>query len=150
MKIDRQKVYEKYNGHCAYCGKAITIEQMQVDHALARRNGGTDDISNLMPSCRLCNHYKRAADIKTFRNFLLGGLIDRLMKIYIFRVALNYGMITINDWDKTFYFEKKDKTMYCGECDCFLYEDTYGFGICDNTQEECRCSDRCHMTQCKP
>lgn len=109
MKIDRQKVYEKYNGHCAYCGKAITIEQMQVDHALARRNGGTDDISNLMPSCRLCNHYKRAADIQSFRNFLLGGLIDRLMKIYIFRVALNYGMITINGWDKKFYFEKEEQ-----------------------------------------
>lgn len=109
MKIDRQKVYEKYNGHCAYCGKAITIEQMQVDHVLARRNGGTDDISNLMPSCRLCNHYKRAADIQTFRNFLLGGLIDRLMKIYIFRVAINYGMITIKGWDKKFFFEKEEQ-----------------------------------------
>ena len=30
------------------------------------------------------------------------------MKIYIFRVALNYGMITINGWDKKFYFEKTD------------------------------------------
>ena len=30
MKIDRQKVYDKYNGHCAYCGKAITIKDMTV------------------------------------------------------------------------------------------------------------------------
>ena len=112
MKIDRQKVYEKYNGHCAYCGKGITIKDMQVDHILPKRNGGTDDIDNLNPSCRLCNHYKRAADIGTFRNDLLGGLMDRLMKIYIFRVALDYGMITINGWDKKFYFEKNgtDKT----------------------------------------
>ena len=108
MKIDRQKVYEKYNGHCAYCGKAITIKDMQVDHILSKRNGGTDDIDNLNPSCRMCNHYKRAADIETFRNDLLGGLIKRLMKIYIFRVALDYGMITINGWDKKFYFEKTD------------------------------------------
>ena len=112
MKIDRQKVYEKYNGHCAYCGKAISIKDMQVDHILPKRNGGTDDIDNLNPSCRLCNHYKRAAGIETFRNDLLGGLIKRLMKIYIFRVALDYGIITINGWDKKFYFEKNgtDKT----------------------------------------
>ena len=107
MKIDRQKVYEKYNGHCAYCGKAIAIKDMQVDHILSKRNGGTNDIANLNPSCRLCNHYKRAADTEAFRNDLLGGLIKRLMKIYIFRVALDYGMITINGWDKKFYFEKQ-------------------------------------------
>ena len=106
MKIDRQKVYEKYNGHCAYCGKAIAIKDMQVDHILSKRNGGTDDIDNLNPSCRLCNHYKRAAGIETFRYVLLGELIKRLMKIYIFRVALDYGMITINVWDKKFYYEK--------------------------------------------
>ena len=106
MRVDRQKVYEKYNGHCAYCGKAIAIRDMQVDHILPKRNGGTNDIDNLNPSCRLCNHYKRAADTETFRNDLLGGLIKRLMKIYIFRVALDYGMITINVWDKKFYYEK--------------------------------------------
>ena len=112
MKVDRQKVYEKYNGHCAYCGKAISIKDMQVDHILPQRNGGTDDIDNLNPSCRLCNHYKRAYSIESFRDFALSGLIDRLMKIYIFRVALSYGMITINNWDKKFYFEKNgtDKT----------------------------------------
>ena len=108
MRVDRQKVYEKYDGHCAYCGKAISIKEMQVDHIIPKRNGGTNDIANLNPSCRLCNHYKRAADIETFRNDLLGGLIKRLMKIYIFRVALDYGMITINGWDKKFYFEKTD------------------------------------------
>lgn len=106
MKIDRQKVYDKYNGHCAYCGKPITIKDMQVDHILPKRNGGKDHIDNLNPSCRRCNHYKRAADIETLRNWLLGGLIERLMKIYIFRVALDYGMITINGWDKKFYYEK--------------------------------------------
>ena len=112
MKVDRQKVYDKYNGHCAYCGKAISLKDMQVDHILSKRNGGTDDIKNLNPSCRMCNHYKRANSIECFRNFALGGLIKRLMKIYIFRVALDYGMININGWDKKFYFENNgtDKT----------------------------------------
>jgi hypothetical protein len=68
--------------------------------------GGTDDIENLIPTCRLCNHYKRGNDLDSFRNWLLGGLIDRIRKIYIVRVAEKYGMITFHKWNKEFYFEK--------------------------------------------
>ena len=32
----------------------------------------------------------------------------------------------------------------------FLYEDTDGFGVCDKTNEECRCSDKCHLINGKP
>ena len=35
--------------------------------------------------------------------------------------------------------------IYCGECEKFLYEDTDGFGICGKTNEECHCSDKCHL-----
>ena len=42
------------------------------------------------------------------------------------------------------------KTIYCGECEKFAYEDTDGFGICLKTNEECRCSDKCHLTHGKP
>ena len=42
------------------------------------------------------------------------------------------------------------KTIYCGECDKFAYEDTDGFGFCLKTNEECRCSDKCHLTHGKP
>ena len=44
----------------------------------------------------------------------------------------------------------EDKVIYCGECEKFLYEDTDGFGICGKTNEECRCSDKCHLTHGKP
>ena len=42
------------------------------------------------------------------------------------------------------------KTTFCGECEKFLYEDTDGYGICEKTNEECRCSDKCHLTNWKP
>ena len=45
---------------------------------------------------------------------------------------------------------KMTKTTYCGECEKFLYEDTDGFGVCDKTNEECRCSDKCHLINGKP
>jgi hypothetical protein len=105
-KIDRKKVFDKYGGHCAYCGRQIEYKDMQVDHITSKKNGGTDDISNLNPSCRLCNHYKSAEGLTAWRDWLLAGVIDRLKKIYIFRVALAFGMIEIKGWDKRFYFEK--------------------------------------------
>ena len=42
------------------------------------------------------------------------------------------------------------KIIYCGECDKFLYEDIDGYGLCGKTNEECRCSDKCHLTNGKP
>ena len=44
----------------------------------------------------------------------------------------------------------EDKIIYCGECEVFLYEDINGYGICGETNEECRCSDKCHLTHGKP
>ena len=29
--INRTKVYQKYSGHCAYCGKNIEITEMQLE-----------------------------------------------------------------------------------------------------------------------
>ena len=43
-----------------------------------------------------------------------------------------------------------DKVIYCGECEKFLYEDIDGFGICGETNEECYCGDKCHLTNGKP
>ena len=28
----RKFVWNKYNGHCAYCGKEIDMKQLRVDH----------------------------------------------------------------------------------------------------------------------
>ena len=43
-----------------------------------------------------------------------------------------------------------NKVIYCGECEKFDHEDTDGYGICGETNEECRCSDKCHLTNGKP
>ena len=108
-KKTRELVYQKYNGRCAYCGHEIAIEDMQVDHIIPQRLGGTDSLENYNPSCRICNHYKRATRLEPWRNYFLGELISRIKKIYIVKVAERYGMITFNEWDKKFYFERKNK-----------------------------------------
>ena len=42
------------------------------------------------------------------------------------------------------------KTIYCGECEKFDHEDTDGYGICGETNEECYCGDKCHLIHGKP
>lgn len=106
--INRQAILDKFDGHCAYCGKEITLKEMQVDHIKPLCNGGTNDSDNLNPSCRRCNHYKRSGDTEVLR-WLVGGLIERLKKNYIFKVALDYGLITLNEWNGKFYFERGEK-----------------------------------------
>jgi hypothetical protein len=105
-KAGRKKIHEKYNKHCAYCGKTIKYEEMQVDHIIPKKLGGNDNFENLNPSCRRCNHYKRALSIEKFRTVWLGKLHERLENIYIVKVALDYGIIPeIKPFDGRFYFE---------------------------------------------
>lgn len=108
----REQVYQKYNGHCAYCGCELKIKDMQVDHVLsvARAKWIKDEldlnnIDNLMPSCRSCNYYKDTCSIETFRKNL-STLMERVRKQYIFRLAEKYGMVQEMNWDGKFYFEK--------------------------------------------
>lgn len=115
----REQVYQKYNGHCAYCGCSLEYKDMQVDHieSLYSKSGyfGTiddpnitqdDNISNLMPSCRQCNYYKSANDIEGLRR-MLKTLMERVKKPFIYRLAEKYGMVQEIEWDGKFYFERQ-------------------------------------------
>lgn len=112
-KSERIKVYEKYNGHCAYCGKEIEYKEMRIDHIRPHREWvealeeGTniDDIENLNPSCYRCNHYKRSLNLEKFRKYMI-TIHERIVKDYIVKVGLDYGIVKITPFDGIFYFEK--------------------------------------------
>lgn len=115
-KQEKQFIYVMYFGHCSYCGCRLqTIKDMQVDHVIPRRSFDVhypaitydvDDLQNKKPSCRRCNHYKRARSLESFRK-LLRTIHLRLEKIYIYKVAKDYNVITENQpWNGEFYFEK--------------------------------------------
>ncbi len=104
----REAVYAKYNGHCAYCGRAIDIKDMQVYHFAAKRGwagGGGDDITNLMPACRMCNHYKRANSLKIFRRYI-EEIPRKLRDNYIYKVGIVYGNVVEHEKPIKFYFEQ--------------------------------------------
>ena len=107
-KAIRQAVYDKYNGRCAYCGREIAYKDMQVDHFVAKRGGnesGSNDISNLMPSCRMCNHYKRANSLETFR-YYIQEIPRKLRENYIYKVGVVYGNVLERKKPIVFFFER--------------------------------------------
>ena len=127
-KNNRKKVYDKFNSKCAYCGCDITLEKMQIDHLIPLyRNDsdeqlnkwgkirGTDDISNLMPSCQSCNHYKSTFSLEEYREQLM-LLRERLNKQHkIYSTSKRYRLIEEKPNKIVFFFEKPKLTCNLGE-----------------------------------
>ena len=102
----------KYDGHCAYCGREIAYKDMQVDHfkplrAWGIEDAGADDLDNLMPACRMCNHYKRANSLETFRRYI-AEIPRKLRENYIYKVGIVYGEIAEQTHPVKFYFEQQE------------------------------------------
>ena len=85
-KATREKVYKKYNGHCAYCGKEIEYSEMQVDHINAVYSSEyygkevDNSIENYNLACRQCNFYKDTFSIEEFRYNIKNTLFHKLHK----------------------------------------------------------------------
>ena len=52
----RQKLYGEQGGNCAGCATHFETRNLEVDHIIARKKGGTDHLENLQ---LLCGHYNR-------------------------------------------------------------------------------------------
>jgi len=60
----REYLLEKWERSCAYCDlKNVPLE---IDHILAKANGGTDRLTNLTLSCKKCNQKKGKRLIEEF------------------------------------------------------------------------------------
>lgn len=106
-KSERQKIYDKYNGHCAYCGCELGYKDMQVDHVIPLRRGGDDDIENMLPACRSCNHYKATLTDEEFREYV-SKIPDRLQRDSIpYQVGVRFGIIRSRR-DVMFYYERSE------------------------------------------
>ena len=108
-KAERERVYRKCNGRCAYCGCVINYKDMQVNHAIPLRKGGSDTLNNMLPACRSCNHYKSTFTVNEFRTYV-SGIPERLQRDSIpYQV---WGRIQ-SCKNVQFYFEKEaDEKLY--------------------------------------
>lgn len=102
----RKKVYDMYNGHCAYCGCKLELKDMQIDHIIPKHLGGGDDIVNYRPSCRMCNFYKSTHSVESFRRNLTDMLMRNVRRPFQYRIALKYGLIKEDIKPIIFYYEQ--------------------------------------------
>jgi len=116
-KINRTDVYNKCGGKCGYCGCDITPKEFQVDHIISQfhyrlkihkkytDNEDMDHISNLLPTCRVCNKWKSSHSLEQFRKEI-GQQIRRLNDYNPnYRFAKKYNLLKETPHDIVFYFE---------------------------------------------
>ena len=111
-KEKREKIYNKFNGRCAYCGTEIKYNDMQVDHYwpqfLAHFQPKLDNnrFENLMPSCRKCNIHKGGMKPEVWRKEL-ERQVSMLRNNAQFDRALRFNRIQITEaLAIIFHFEK--------------------------------------------
>lgn len=132
-KGDREKIFNKYGGKCAYCG--CELQQIwHVDEMEPVRRGWEylkDDngdkiydqekrdykkrtivmhperfnIDNQMPACPSCNINKHSGSVEDFRK-LIEGFMKHLNEINTqYKIAKRYGLIQEDIKPVVFYFE---------------------------------------------
>jgi len=81
MKNDSErlnKIFEKTDGHCHICHKKLTLSNYgkhsangnwEIEHSIAKANGGTNHLNNLYPSCIKCNREKGTYHTRTVRSW---------------------------------------------------------------------------------
>lgn len=122
----RERIHQKYCGHCAYCGEEVSLKAMQIDHVVPRsmferhkelnlfpefvlKEGGVDHSSNLFPSCGSCNKWKSDKDLEFFRAEIQAQS-QRLRKYSSsFRLAVRFGLIRETPISVKFHFEEMEE-----------------------------------------
>lgn len=125
MRENRQKIFDKYGGRCAYCGCHLG-SNFQVDHIVPvfhndsdedfeRRSThgkktklvvrGSDEESNYNPACIRCNRWKATMSIETFRKEISQQVIRARRESCNFRMAEDFGLIKETGVEVKFYFE---------------------------------------------
>lgn len=101
----------KYGGRCAYCGRKLTPGRkgdtaFQVDHLHPRYLDGKDDLDNLAPACRICNHYKKTFTVEEFRE-QLSLIPSRLERQMTYRLSVAHGLILPTGATPTFLLDEE-------------------------------------------
>lgn len=118
MKVNREKIKNKFGGKCAYCGKVL--DKFHIDHVKPiwrNHHNHMNDVweeeinkrqqeDNLFPACPRCNRWKNVFSLEQFRKDIECqlGRLNRYNANY--RLAKDFGFIQENNIKVTFWFEK--------------------------------------------
>ena len=126
-KQEREAIYQKYDGHCAYCGGELekgwhidhlkpVVREFEITQTGIKYTGKlefpeNDTFENKMPSCPSCNRLKSSMQLETFRTIIF-GMVNPLNKYHTqYQVAKRYGLVKETEIEIIFYFEKVDRSM---------------------------------------
>lgn len=62
-RAHKERVFDRDGRTCRYCG---SDENLQIDHIISRKRGGTHDLENLQVLCRNCNLRKSSKEEGVF------------------------------------------------------------------------------------
>lgn len=110
-KTERELVFNKYNGKCAYCGCELP-KGWHVDHIkpIVRNSIGCEkpenhNLENMNPSCASCNIQKNSYSLEQFRANIQ-YFVDSLNKNSTqYKFAKRYGLVVETGTKVKFYFE---------------------------------------------
>lgn len=70
-KSIKSYIYERDGRRCRFCTKHLQFHQASLDHYLPRSKGGTNDIFNLILSCKKCNKLKKSSIPPDFEQVMI-------------------------------------------------------------------------------
>lgn len=125
-KKDRQIIFDKYNGRCAYCGCEL-LKGQHVDHIepIVRdskqdkhkgkfiqtgncRKPENETFENYNPTCASCNIQKNSFTLEQFRKNIKQFVNSLNQYNTQYKFAKRYGLVTETDIEVKFYFEMFD------------------------------------------
>jgi 5-methylcytosine-specific restriction endonuclease McrA len=79
--MKRQRIFERDDYRCVYCGEQFPVELLTIDHVQARVKGGDRSEGNLVTACGACNVRKGHRRLSAFL------LEDAIARTNFFRLA---------------------------------------------------------------
>ena len=115
-KKQRQQMFDKYDGKCAYCGCELKAG-FHIDHIqpIRRNSDGSclnpqnESIENLNPACPSCNIMKHSMSLEQFRKSIKQFVQSLNLYNNQYKFAKKYDLIQETDKDVIFYFETLNK-----------------------------------------
>ena len=122
-KKDRELIFNKYGGKCAYCGCNLQkgwhidhLEPIVRDFAYNKnkqrfetngicRNPENEKLENYNPSCPSCNIQKNSYTLEQFRENIKQFVNSLNQYSTQYKFAKKYGLVSENEIDVKFYFE---------------------------------------------
>jgi 5-methylcytosine-specific restriction endonuclease McrA len=64
--LKRDRVFERDDYRCVYCGQRFAADELSIDHVEPRVRGGDQSTGNLVTACKGCNTLKGHRRVSQF------------------------------------------------------------------------------------